>query len=123
MQLLNIINVKKLRVNTVLFLILVNIYKLNNFFLPIMCNSSCKSVNIIYILYCCESFHYYIGETINFKERFNKHKRNILINNTEIDEAFDDGVSLVKHFQKDHYFKTDLKFFIFKTNITEKNDR
>ena len=97
--------------------------KLNNFFLPIMCNSSCKSVNIIYILYCSKCFHYYIGETINFKERFNKHKRNILINNTEIDEAFNDGVSLVKHFQKDHYFKTDLKFFIFKTNITDKNDR
>jgi hypothetical protein len=96
--------------------------KLNNFFLPIMCNSSCISVNVIYILYCNKCFDYYIGETINFKERFNKYKLNIKTGNTK-EDSINDGIYLIKHFQKDHYFKTDSKFFIFKINITDKMDR
>ena len=45
--------------------------KLNNFYLPIMNNSSCNALNVIYILYCDICFHFYIGQRVNFRKRFN----------------------------------------------------
>ena len=71
------------------------IIDLNTFNLPIMSNSNCKSINLIYIIYCNKCLYYYIGQTNNFRNRFNAHKRNILL--SIIDEnSLNDGFELYK---------------------------
>ena len=95
--------------------------KLNNFYLPIMNNSSCNALNVIYILYCDICLHFYIGQTVNFRKRFNDHKRNILINNTVSD--LNDGINLYNHFNLNNHSLKNLKFFIFKTNVNILMDR
>ena len=98
--------------------------KLNKFFLPIMCNSNCRALNLIYIIYCKTCLCYYIGQTNNFRNRFSAHKRNILINKTMINSDINDGVNLIEHFnQKDHDLRKNFGFFIFKTGIPDLNDR
>ncbi len=77
--------------------------KLNDFYLPMMCNSTCRNLNIIYIIYCKSCPHLYIGQTNCLRKRFNIHKRNILTNNLNIDSDLNDGINVVKHFnQNDH---------------------
>jgi hypothetical protein len=98
--------------------------KLNNFYLPIMCNSNCKNLNIIYIIYCKTCPHLYIGQTNNLRNRFNKHKRNILLNILSIDSDLNDGINVVKHFnQIGHTLNNNFGFYVFKNNIQELNDR
>jgi hypothetical protein len=58
--------------------------KLKNFFLPIMCNSNCKALNIVHIIYCKTCPNLYIGLTNCLRNRFNVHKRNIQTNILEI---------------------------------------
>ena len=52
----------------------------DKFYLPILSNSNCNSINLIYVIYCNLCFHYYIGQTKNLKKHFDKHKRNIFKN-------------------------------------------
>ena len=88
------------------------------FFFPILRNTTCRSKYLIYILYCNCCFNYYIGQTKDFRKRFNKHKRNILLN-------IQDGKTnkLVNHFSLSNHSLYNLNFFIFKDNILDLNDR
>ena len=89
-----------------------------------MCNSNCKNLNIIYIIYCKTCPHLYIGQTNNLRNRFNKHKRNILINILSIVSNLNDGINVVKHFnQIGHTLNNNFGFYVFKNNIQELNDR
>jgi hypothetical protein len=98
--------------------------KLNDFYLPMMCNSTCRNLNIIYIIYCKSCPHLYIGQTNCLRKRFNIHKRNILTNNLNIDSDLNDGINVVKHFnQNDHNLRNNFGFLIFKNNIENLNDR
>ena len=77
--------------------------KLNNFYLPSMSESNCRSLNLIYIIYCKTCPCFYIGQTNNLRNRFRNHKRNILTKNIKSKPDLNDGVNLVKHFcQNDH---------------------
>jgi hypothetical protein len=97
---------------------------LNDFYLPMMCNSTCRNLNIIYIIYCKSCPHLYIGQTNCLRKRFNIHKRNILTNNLNIDSDLNDGINVVKHFnQNDHNLRNNFGFLIFKNNIENLNDR
>ena len=40
-------------------------------------NFTCKSENIIYVIRCSTCHAEYIGETVNFRNRMNKHKQDI----------------------------------------------
>ena len=39
-----------------------SIIDLNNFYLPIMSKSNCKSINLIYIIYCNKWLYYHIKQ-------------------------------------------------------------
>ena len=98
--------------------------KLNNFYLPIMCKSDCRALNVIYIIYCKICPHLYIGQTNCLRNRFNNHKRNILTNILDYDSDINDGKNVVIHFnQKDHNLRKNFGFFIFKNNIQDLGDR
>ena len=90
----------------------------NKFYFPILRNTTCRSINLLYILYCNSCFHYYIGQTKDFRKRFNKHKRNIRLN-------IQDGKTnkLVNHFILPNHSLSNLNFFIFKDGISDLDDR
>ena len=77
-----------------------------------MSNSNCKSINLIYIIYCNKCLYYYIGQTNNFRNRFNAHKRNILLSIFD-ENSLNDGFELYKHFSSpNHSLKDNLNFYI-----------
>jgi predicted GIY-YIG superfamily endonuclease len=116
-----------------------------------MSNSNCNSKNLVYILYCNKCFQYYIGKTFSLRKRINCHKRNILIDkfnkrssiynsyyysesssssssseseHNDFNESFvDDSINLYNHFNlNNHSLRENLKFFVFKNNITDQYD-
>ncbi len=90
----------------------------NSFYFPIMRNSSCNSLNLIYIIYCKSCLFFYIGQTKNLKNRFNRHKRNINLNIQN-----DETTKLVKHFNLPNHSLKNFSFYIFKTDIEILLDR
>jgi hypothetical protein len=92
---------------------------LNYFYFPILCNSSCTSENIIYIILCkfCNSI--YVGQTgKSAKVRLSQH-----LNDIKRFIPFKDRNSCVAtHFNiKGHNCKENLLFFIFKKDLEDKN--
>lgn len=83
-----------------------------------MCNSSCHSINLVYIIYCNLCYNYYIGQTKNLKKRLDKHKRNIIKNLND-----EKTTKLIKHFNQSNHSIDNFKFFIFKNNLIELNIR
>ena len=97
------------------------IYLTENFILPVLDNSNCKSENCIYIIFCglCNAF--YIGQTINLKDRVYNHIYCIKNFKPYLLEDFK-CVSL--HFNlKFHNYKKHLSFFVIKNNINSLNLR
>ena len=91
----------------------------NSFYLPIMRNSCCDSINVLYIIYCKTCLFYYIGQTKNLKKRFACHKRNIYLNIQE-----NETLKLINHFNLlNHSLKNNFSFFVFKTDICNLSDR
>ena len=83
-----------------------------------MSNSNCNSINLIYIIYCNLCFHYYIGQTKNLKNRFDKHKKNIVKNLRD-----EKTTTLIKHFNMPNHSIENLNFFVSKNNIDDLNER
>ena len=90
----------------------------DSFILPILRNSNCSSENLIYIIYCKSCFFFYIGQTNNLKNRFRKHKRNIILN---IDES--ETLKLIQHFNLPNHSLKNFCFYVFKTDIVNLTDR
>ena len=92
----------------------------NGFVLPILCNANFNSTNVIYIIICVKCYIYYVSQTKRkFPIRFKEHIRNICNLdfckvNSEISFHFD---------KKKHDLHNDLKFIIYKDNITDENLR
>ena len=89
--------------------------------MPVLDNSNCKSENCIYIIFCglCNAF--YIGQTINLKDRVYNHIYCIKNFKPYLLEDFK-CVSL--HFNlKFHNYKKHLSFFVIKNNINSLNLR
>ena len=88
---------------------------LNNFHLPILSNSSCNSLQVIYIIKCTLCCQYYIGETENFKRRMSVHIKSCNSNQTSSNCKV-----VFQHFNQVfpyHQFNKDFEFYIFKTGL------
>ena len=111
----------KLSCKTCLFSNNFSYFKLDNFYFPIMTNSSCDAKNVVYIIFCKSCYHFYIGQTNNIKNRIRAHKRNILINNYENEI---ETKNLIKHFNlPNHSLRKDFTFVIFKKDINSLVER
>ena len=89
---------------------------INDFFLPIMADSDCKSVNIIYIFNCKKCNIYYIGQSISAGPRLKTHISSIRLNRTT-----SNCVCVLEHFNTPNH--DTLKYFtfnIFNVNIENK---
>jgi hypothetical protein len=92
----------------------------DNFLLPIYDNTSCNSVNVIYILKCKLCNKFYIGQTNNLKNRINSHLYSIKsfvpfnVNNTCVSIHFN---------LKPHNFKHHFSFYVFRSDIDVLNER
>jgi len=85
----------------------------NNFFVPIMADSNCKSLNIIYIINCKKCNHYYIGQSLSAGSRLKTHIKSVRLNRTS-----SDCVCVMEHFNgQDHQTLENFTFNIFNINI------
>jgi hypothetical protein len=91
----------------------------SNFYLPIENNSSCETIDCVYILCCTKCSYYYIGQTNCFKRRFNEHVNKII--NFVPFVTRDSNVALHFNLAK-HDYSQDLKFYIYKSDM-ELSDR
>jgi hypothetical protein len=93
--------------------------KLNTFLFPSLSINNCFSLNCIYIIICTKCDAYYIGQTSDFKARLSQHLSSI-----RRFEAYTKYTSEVgAHFSRNHILKEDLKFIIFKENVSDLFDR
>jgi len=89
---------------------------INSIYVPIMANSNCKSLNIIYILTCKLCNELYIGQTECAKTRLKTHIRVIRYNRTQ-----SNCVCVMEHFnQLNHFGLKNFSINIFTTNLTNK---
>ena len=92
---------------------------LNYFYFPILCNSSCISEKIIYIILCKSCNSVYVGQTgKSAKVRLSQH-----LNDIKRFIPFKDRNSCVAtHFNiKGHNCKENFLFFIFKKDLEDQN--
>jgi hypothetical protein len=86
---------------------------INNFFMPIMANSHCKSDNILYLLRCKKCDYYYVGQSESAGTRLKTHIRCIRLNRTS-----SNCVCVMEHFNTPgHLTLQNFEFYIFKTGI------
>ena len=92
---------------------------INDFYLPIMADSNCRSKNILYILSCSKCKTYYIGQSISANKRLKSHIRAIRLNKTS-----SNCVCVHRHFNSfDHDTLKDFTFNIFNVDIDNKFKR
>ena len=90
------------------------IYLKENFILPILANGSCNSKDIIYIIFCSYCNCFYIGQTIDVKDRINKHIYDI----RKFIPYSDRNTSVSIHFNlRHHNYFNHLNFFVYREDI------
>ena len=93
--------------------------KLNNFYLPIFCDSTCKEINCVYILHCSLCNYFYIGQTVNFKNRLQAH-----ISNIKNFIPYKKFSSVSTHFNLlKHDYLIHLKFYIIQNDLNSLDKR
>ena len=93
----------------------------NYFFIPILSYNNCNSHSCIYLIECSLFKAYYIGQTgKSIKERFNQHIRET---NKHINFSTSKSEVALHFTKQNHNYNEHLKFYIIKSNITEKLDR
>ena len=97
-------------------------YHLNlgeNLILPIFDNSSCDSINLVYIIFCNKCNCYYIGQTNNIKKRIYNHLTSI-----KKFIPFDKKNTVISnHFNLKNHDYSNFSFYIIKKNIEHLNTR
>lgn len=88
----------------------------NGYNLPIWDNSSCNSLNCVYIIYCKFCNKFYIGQTNNLKKRIYKHLYDI----KKFKPFSYNSTSISIHFNlKYHIFQDHFSFFIYRNNLQD----
>ncbi len=94
--------------------------QLNNFILPILSNTSCRSLNVVYVIFCRQCNFYYIGQTKRLSKRIREHVLNCFLN----DALGGNCSSVFPHFNlPKHHLKTDFRFMVFRSNIDDLHTR
>ncbi len=89
-------------------------------FVPFVDKSNCNSKNVVYIVKCKLCTQFYIGQTINIRDRIKQHLRSIRKFKIFIHYTSEIGI----HFNKyGHNFLNDFEFSIYSSNIDNKEDR
>ena len=93
---------------------------IKNFIFPILSNSSCSSVNVIYIISCRLCNSYYVGQTKYLKKRISEHLNTCIFNN-----SFGGNCKgVMNHFNKNgHNLEKNFCFYVFRTNIEHLYER
>lgn len=112
-----------------------NIILSNTFNLPLLIpsESSCNSINCVYIISCTKCSKFYVGQTsrsikVRIKEHLYKIKYfiNLFLINCNFEEklmSHKDTEILYRHFASDHNLDQDFKFQVFSTNFVSYRHR
>ena len=111
----NYINCENTKCKTCMFAGYKNmIYLKENFILPILANGSCNSKDLIYIIFCSYCNFFYIGQTMDIKDRINKHIYDI----KKFEPYSDKNTSVSIHFNlKHHNYINHFNFFVYRIDI------
>lgn len=91
-----------------------------SFTLPILANSSCDTMNCIYVIKCVKCNKFYIGQTNNLKKRLSTHLSSI----RKFSLIKENIMEVAEHFNLiDHDYINDLKFWIIKKDLSQVNER
>ena len=91
------------------------------FFLPVLSNVNCRSLNVIYVIFCSLCDFYYVGESESAYIRLNKHL-NTIINSKLFEFKFYSEVS--EHFKSNiHYIDKHFHFIIIQKDQIDKKIR
>ena len=90
-------------------------YLKEDFILPLFTNSSCDSKNLIYILFCNYCNFFYIGQTMDIKERIYKHLYDI---RTFVPFS-SRSTSVSIHFNLKNHCINNFSFYIFRKDIED----
>jgi len=92
------------------------IYLKENFILPILADGSCNSKNLIYIIFCKYCNFFYIGQTMDIKDRIYKHIYDI----RKFEPFSNKCTSVSIHFNlKHHNYINHFNFFVFRSDIED----
>jgi hypothetical protein len=91
------------------------IISMNGLELPVLCNSNCSALDCLYILKCNICNSYYVGQTCNFKQRFDKHlstiRNHLKFNNyinCELATHFNTDLTHRNNWEESRVFKCDM---------------
>jgi len=91
------------------------LYLKEDFMLPLFTNSSCDSKNLIYILFCNYCNFFYIGQTMDIKERIYKHLYDI----RTFVPFTSRSTSVSIHFNLKNHCINNFSFYIFRKDIED----
>ena len=92
--------------------------KLNEFYLPILSNSSCSSEFVVYIIKCIVCNTFYIGQTELLSRRLNTHIRNCILNRYTLSSRCS---GVVEHFNTTNQCSMkNFTFSVFRSNIYDR---
>lgn len=98
-------------------------FKFNNFIIPLLCESSCLSENIVYIINCSKCMSLYIGESKkSVKERISQHLYSIKYFNKNIDKSlsnFDNCAPVAEHFARRDHSLSYFSFAVFQKGLVD----
>jgi hypothetical protein len=102
--------------------------KINTYIIPILSNSNCHSLGIIYIIACNCCNKYYIGESKrSANTRFSEHLKNILNFKHKLQNSimnFAKKSEVATHFNcSSHFIGNNLDFYILNSNILDDSVR
>jgi len=94
--------------------------KLNDFILPILCNASCDSKNVVYIIKCKSCCSFYIGQSEDLYRRLKTHVRFCRL---KLSSNTSNCSLLINHFHEGLCNFNAFSFFVFRHNIVNKFKR
>ena len=101
--------------------------KIKNFFIPILCESSCQSSNIVYFIFCNICNYFYIGETQkSAKVRIYQHLYSIYNFSKNLDKNLsnlENSLAVAEHFSRKNHSLNNFSFSIFQKDLTDTSIR
>lgn len=96
---------------------------IRNLKIPLFCNSTCDSKNVVYFIFCSKCNIYYIGETSKtIKERIYQHLYSISKFSKNINLSlshFDQCSPVGEHFSRIDHSLDHFSFFVFQNNLID----
>lgn len=109
------------------FVNLNSFFKIRNLKIPLFCNSTCETKNIVYLINCSKCNLFYIGESSKMiKQRISQHLLSISSFSKNLNRSlsnFDHSSPVAEHFARNDHTLDNFSFFVFQKDVEDSNIR